>query len=256
MTTDIRVAAAEYYDVNPNFPDDIGFYQEIIPNNATILELGCGTGRILLSLTKKCRYIYGIDISDAMLSICRMKLKAAGIPPDKACAGLGDIAQFSLDQKFDFIIAPFRVLQNLELETEVDGFFRCLRKHLSSEGSCVLNVFNPIKDPVSLEKEWHNITEDLIWEIPYGVGILKLYVRKSDFNLKPLILYPEMIYRYYENDNLKKEAQLKIAMRCYYAEEFERLIIDHGFRIINKWGGYSDETYGEGPELIIQFQQY
>jgi hypothetical protein len=72
-------------------------------------------------------------------------------------------------------------------------------------------------------------------------------------DLKKLILYPEAIYRSYKGETLKHEIVLKIVMRCFYPDHFERLIMDHGFTIIDRWGGYSGESYGEGPELVIQF---
>jgi hypothetical protein len=50
------------------------------------------------------------------------------------------------------------------------------------------------------------------------------------------------------------EALLKIAMRCYYPDQFEKLIADHGFQIMCRWGGYQGEAYGQGPELVIQFK--
>jgi len=68
-----------------------------------------------------------------------------------------------------------------------------------------------------------------------------------------LVLYPEVIYRRYERDVLKDEMVLRIVMRCYYPEEFKNIILDNGFRILGGWGGYDEEPYGEGPELVIQF---
>jgi hypothetical protein len=49
------------------------------------------------------------------------------------------------------------------------------------------------------------------------------------------------------------EVVLKIAMRCYYPEEFEQLITRQGFRVLRRWGGYEGEVYGQGPELVVQF---
>ena len=54
---------------------------------------------------------------------------------------------------------------------------------------------------------------------------------------------------------LQKEAILKLVMRCYYPDEFEKLIVTHGFDNINRWGGYRREPYGEGSELVIQFAE-
>ena len=61
------------------------------------------------------------------------------------------------------------------------------------------------------------------------------------------------IYRQYQGELLKDETVLKLVMRCYYPDSFEKLITTHGFSIIDLWGGYAGEVYGEGPELVIQF---
>jgi hypothetical protein len=42
-------------------------------------------------------------------------------------------------------------------------------------------------------------------------------------------------------------------MRCYYPDEFVQLIANQGFRVLQKWGGYNGESYGQGSELIVQF---
>jgi hypothetical protein len=69
-----------------------------------------------------------------------------------------------------------------------------------------------------------------------------------------LILYPELIYRRYKGETLLEESILKIVMRCYYPDAFEKLIVEHGYTILNRWGGYEEEIYGQGPELVIQFR--
>ncbi len=62
-----------------------------------------------------------------------------------------------------------------------------------------------------------------------------------------------LIYRYYEEDRLVDEAVLEIAMRAYYPAEFTALIEAHGFRVLERWGGYAGEAYGAGPELVVEF---
>jgi hypothetical protein len=42
-------------------------------------------------------------------------------------------------------------------------------------------------------------------------------------------------------------------MRCYYPNEFDKLIVKLGFKVIHRWGGYANEPYGQGEELVIQF---
>jgi SAM-dependent methyltransferase len=254
MKIDIRTEAAKYYDSNPDFVNDIPFYRKLITGpHASILELGCGTGRVTLALVDHCRYIQGIDISPAMISICREKLARAGIPQSKARVIEGDITDFDLQQTFDLIIAPFRVLQNLETDQEVDGLFRCIHRHLAPNGTCVLNVFRPFLEPEGLRKLWVKTEENLAWEIPLEGGRLACYDRRRRMDAEKLILYPELIYRRYEGETLAEESILKIVMRCYYPDAFEKMIVQHGFAVLDRWGGYEGEAYGQGPELVIRF---
>jgi ABC-type transport system substrate-binding protein len=68
MSEDIRAEAAKYYDVSPTIPDDLAFYRARLPvADAAVLELGCGTGRVLLPLAARCGFIQGLDRSQAML---------------------------------------------------------------------------------------------------------------------------------------------------------------------------------------------
>jgi SAM-dependent methyltransferase len=254
MKVDIRNEAAKYYDSNPGFLNDIPFYRNLIPPpDISILELGCGTGRVTLPLVPCCKYIQGIDISPAMISICREKLARAGIPQTKVQVMEGDITDFDLGQSFDLIIAPFRVLQNLETDREVDGLFRCIRRHLAQDGTCILNVFRPYLEPEDLRKEWSTTEETFSWEAPTEEGKLVCCDRRARMDADKLILYPELIYRRYKGETLAEESILKIVMRCYYPGAFEKLILDHGYTILHRWGGYEGEVYGQGPELVIQF---
>ena len=253
-TSDIRAEAAQYYDLGPDVPDDVGFYQGKIPSpDASVLELGCGTGRVLIPLARSCRYIHGIEISGAMLDRCRLKLKSAGIPASVANVGMGDITNFHVDRTFDLIVAPFRVFQNLETDDVVEGLFRCVKAHLSPRGSCILNVFRPYADADTLRRDWCTNEEKFHWEVPFEDGTVTLHDRRPAMDREKLILYPNLIYRRYRENRLIDTAVLKIAMRCYYPDDLERLIEDRGFRIVDRWGGYSGEEYGMGRELIIQF---
>jgi ubiquinone/menaquinone biosynthesis C-methylase UbiE len=47
---------------------------EELPENAAVLEMGCGTGRLLHHLAPKQLQLYGIDMSSGMLSVARQRL--------------------------------------------------------------------------------------------------------------------------------------------------------------------------------------
>jgi SAM-dependent methyltransferase len=254
MTTDTRAQAAKYYDLSPNTPADIPFYQGLIPSReARVLELGCGTGRVLVPLAKDCGYIHGLDLSEAMVAMCCRKLEAAGIGTTKAQVEVKDITNFALNQTFDLIIGPYRVLQNLETDAAVSELFQCIRQHLTPGGSCILNVFRPNGDPETLRREWCTETEKLNWEVAVEGERVTCHDRRPRMDPDKMVLYPELIYRRYHGEALVDKAILKIAMRCYYPEEFVQLIVKRGFQVLQQWGGYKGEPYGQGSELVVQF---
>ena len=254
MKVDIRLDAAKFYDLNPSAPNDIPFYQQFLTSpKISVLELGCGTGRVTLALASYSGYVHGIDVSSAMVELCRQKLMKAKLPENRVCVEEGDITNFDLGKKFDFIIAPFRVLQNIEKDEDVAAMFRCIRQHLAPGGTCVLNAFRPFYAPQDLREHWLSTEERLNWEVAVDGGKVACYDRRTRLDVEKLILYPELIYRRYEGERLVEEAILKLVMRCYYAETFERLVTENGFVSLNRWGGYTGEIYGEGPELVLRF---
>jgi ubiquinone/menaquinone biosynthesis C-methylase UbiE len=254
---DTRVNTARYFDVGSTWTNDIAFYaNHILPEDRTVLELGCGTGRVLVPLSQHCDFIVGVDHSRAMLAICQEKLQTHQIAQDNAELVLEDIAYINLQKKFGLIIAPFRVFQNIDTNEKADALFRVIHKHLAPQGFCILNVFNPNAPAKDLLETWRDQNEVFEWEKPLNSGLLKRYYRRMKIEKTPLVLYPELIYRYYENEELVDEVCFVPPMRVYYPDEFKEVIQKNGFSIVETWGGYDDEKYGEGPELVIKFKPF
>ena len=257
--SDTRSDAAQYYDLGPQMPDDVPFYVDRVPSpDATILELGCGTGRVLVPLTSRCAFIQGVDRSEGMLAICRARLGDSGISPSRARLLLGDITDLSLGRAFDLIIAPFRVMQNLESDAQVDGLFATVQSHLAPDGTCILTAFRPNRGREELIRYWTAeeapvASETQHWETLVEGDRITCSERRARIDAERMVLYPELVYRRYRGDQMIDKAILKIAMRCYYPDEFMELITAHGFTIVDSWGGYHGERCGEGPELVIQF---
>lgn len=70
---------AEFYDAFEWPLDDVKFYSQFIDKNSEVLELGCGTGRVSLPLSKKLKQIAGIEISSSMLEQAKIKCKDQNI---------------------------------------------------------------------------------------------------------------------------------------------------------------------------------
>jgi SAM-dependent methyltransferase len=252
---DSRAGAAKFYDLNPNFPDDVPFYlRRIRGPGARVLELGCGTGHVSIPLALNGAAVHGIDRSPAMIEILRSRLSTVAFESGgSVTTGVADIADFEVGRTFDFIIAPFRVFQNLDTDREIEGLFRCVRRHLDPAGRCILNTFHPNRPPERMRLEWSSNDENLSWRIKHATGTHACFDRRTRTDEERLVLYPDLIYRRYDGDRVIEEHTLSIAMRCHYPDDFVALVERHGFRVFGGWGGYADEPWGAGPELVLEF---
>lgn len=251
---DWRSGAAAYYDLAPHHPDDLDFYIHHLPSpKAAVLELGCGTGRITLPLADHCGAVHGVDSSSAMLA--RLQEKLAGRSPKlgRVTAECADVSDLDLGRTFDMVIAPFRVMQNLAADDQVSGFLGGLRRHMNPNGVAILNVFNPNRDREAMLETWVRKATP-IWEVQDGPDRVVCLDHRKEVAADPLVLYPTLIYRRFRDGEKIDEARLDIAMRCYYPEEFIHLLESAGFQVMERWGGYAGEVYGEGGELVVLFR--
>jgi SAM-dependent methyltransferase len=123
---------APYYDaVAGDASTEAAFIDSIIartsPQPVTLLELACGTGGIITSLTDRYQ-VAGLDISPGMLDAAREKL------PEKTPLYLADMSCFRLDVKFDAIICVYHGVNHLLDFTAWQGLFDCVHEHLNDGG--------------------------------------------------------------------------------------------------------------------------
>jgi SAM-dependent methyltransferase len=259
MQSDYRLTAADYYDkfCGPP-PGDVDFYGSRVTPQTRVLELGCGTGRVLVPLAKRAGYVHGLDHSPAMLEICRRKIHAAGLDANEATAEVADITDFDLTRqgpKFDLIIAPFRVMQNLETDAEITGLMDCIRTHLAPGGKAILNTFCPRGPVDELKAFWDSRDGGKpTWSQPDGSDTVEMTDICTRYRENPLVVYPELTYRRYDEVGKQTdEATLEIAMRVWYPDQLLTLIESHGFEVVDRFGGYQGEPWPSGSELVVVF---
>ncbi|MFP3855357.1 MAG: class I SAM-dependent methyltransferase [Anaerolineales bacterium] len=96
-----RYFQAQYAD----FDEDIAFYQQLAETaGGPILELGCGTGRVLLQLAKHGKTCVGVDSDTAMLR--RLALQLSGDPTVKVHLIKARVESLPLTGNFPLIISP------------------------------------------------------------------------------------------------------------------------------------------------------
>jgi ubiquinone/menaquinone biosynthesis C-methylase UbiE len=94
---------------------DIPFWRrQVVACGGPVLELGCGTGRVLLPMARTGEQVVGLDRSTNMLGLARRRLRRAR-GTDSARLVRGDIRSlpFASDGHFSLVMAPYGVLQSL-----------------------------------------------------------------------------------------------------------------------------------------------
>ena len=84
--------------------DDEAFYSWLLSEKeGKILEVACGTGRILIPFFQRGRDIEGLDASQTMLNICKQNAKSSNLNP---ILYNQKMEEMSLPEKYDTIFLP------------------------------------------------------------------------------------------------------------------------------------------------------
>lgn len=120
--------------------DDVGYYRELCSERGGhTLELGCGTGRILLPLLQCGIDIAGIDQSSGMLAQLHVAALALNLQPH---ISLGTLTSFS-SPPCHTVLAPYSVVTYLTDQTQLAAFFAAVHQALTADGLLVLDTFIP-----------------------------------------------------------------------------------------------------------------
>lgn len=154
--------AVEFYDHFTQYAErpDIGFYvEESRRAGGPVLEIGCGTGRVLIPTARSGAIIAGLDASAAMLQRCREKLadEAAEVRA-RVALHEADMRAFDLGRTFALVTIPFRAFQHLLTIEDQLACLRCIHRHLVPGGRLIMDLFNPSLDllanrPVNVEQK-------------------------------------------------------------------------------------------------------
>lgn len=247
---------ADYYDFIPTYSarPDVDFYVDLaraVPG--TILELGCGTGRILVPTAAAGSHIVGLDVSEHMLAKCREKLGAQS-PAVRQRVRLtcGNMADFHLDETFALVTAPFRTFQHLISVDDQLSCLRCAYRHLAVGGRLVFDVFQVkpramMPDP-ALMKESQDFPEV---ELPDGRKLTRTH-RIAAFHRAGQ--YNDIEFAYYVTHPNGETQRLGPAFpfRYFFPYEVEHLLARCGFQVVELLGDFGKSPLADdSPEMIF-----
>ena len=120
---------------------DRTFYVELAREaRGPVLEVACGTGRILIPCLEAGVEVDGIDLFPSMLEMLKRKAKARGLNPRVQA---GDMRDFTLPHRYDLIFIAFNGFVHALTSEDQLKTLRVCREHLLTGGMLVFNIFFP-----------------------------------------------------------------------------------------------------------------
>ena len=139
-----------FYDADkPAAPEaEVAWYAQHLPKDAgVLLELMCGSGRLLVPLAAQGFKLHGVDSSAAMLASCEARVAAHGI---EAPLFRQDLTQLNLPFRY---AAAFVAVGSFQLITEPGAALLALeriRAHLVEPALLLLDMFVPAESELRL----------------------------------------------------------------------------------------------------------
>lgn len=248
---------AEFYDHVAPYRDrqDIAFFVEMArASGGPVLELGCGTGRILLPTARAGIEIVGLDSSQAMLGICARKLREErGDAQARAHLLRGDMKEFCLGRRFALVTLPFRPFQHLLTAEDQLSCLAAIHGHLETGGELVLDIFNPWLPHLAGKADIGEVLgEDPEFVMPDGRRV-KRHHRMAARDLFQQVQEIELIYDVVHPDGRPERWVHRTRMRYLFRFEAEHLLARAGFRVEALYADYDKSPYGskDPGELIF-----
>ncbi|MGZ5479428.1 MAG: class I SAM-dependent methyltransferase, partial [Candidatus Aminicenantales bacterium] len=134
--------APELYDLLFDSLDfDIPYWVENAKTaGGPVLEIACGTGRILLPIRKAGVNIEGLDSSPAMIGRLKDKARAAG---HGVRAEVADMREFAMGRRYSRIFCAFNGFAHCETIEDQLGCLRSSLRHLEPGGALVIHMSYP-----------------------------------------------------------------------------------------------------------------
>ena len=224
---------------------DLPFWTDLARRTeGTVLELGCGTGRVSLPVAKVCDRFVGIDRSAPMLRRLRTRLRRAGLGP-RAAAVRGDIRTlpFRKRVRFPLVIAPYGMLQSLLRD-------RDLRATLKSVAAVVPRGGLFVVDLVPDLPRWQEYERrvSLRGRRPGGGRLTLIETVRQDYDRQMTIFDQEYVER---KGRSRETHRFSIAFRTLSVAQVSDRLERSGFRVDSVLGDYQGRAWSPDADIWV-----
>jgi ubiquinone/menaquinone biosynthesis C-methylase UbiE len=242
MTDEYEGVLARNYDalygVMRDPSGDAAFYRGLAEGTGgPVLELGCGTGRVLLPIAALGIPCTGVDASWSMLAVLRAKN-----PPPNLELVEGRMESFDLgDRRFRLVTSPFRALQHLlDVPSQLAALAN-VRRHLLPGGMFAFDVFDPKLAWLIAPGDAERLDATFVLD-----GVQTRRFSRTRMDLAAQVM--EVTFRF---EPAQAGGDTTVRMRWFYRYEIEHLLARAGFTDIALYGGYDRRPWRPEGETVI-----
>ncbi len=241
---------AELYDILfANLDFDREFYLDLaLKARGPVLEVACGTGRILIPCLQKGVDIDGLDLYATMLDGLRGKAAGLGLKPRLYAA---DMRDFTLPRRYALIFIAFNgFVHNLTTDDQLKTLRVC-REHLLPDGELVFNVFFPGQEILGGEQN----VPVLEGEAPHPRTGLPVRI----YDTRTLNRVEQIQHSRIEIQELDPEGRVSVShhsetdMRWTFKPEMDLLLRVAGYSRWHICGGFDGRPLASENDLMVVF---
>jgi SAM-dependent methyltransferase len=242
-------AYARFYDLDfGDGQDDLLMIEQFAARcDSPILELGCGTGRLLVPLARKGYDVTGVDVSEAMLGRAQRKVMAEGLD-GRVTLVQQDVQELALEGTFTLAFCVLNSFMHLLTTDDQLTALSRIRQHLQPGGLLVLDLFNPdlarlleARGQVSLDKAMVNPDT--------GNRLMRFGTQTVD--LAAQTLHVTFIVDEVDGEGGVQRTVFPFSIRYLFRSELELLLRHAGFEVEAIYGSRDlDEFAGDSERLI------
>lgn len=250
MSSEAQDVQAMYYDLyDEGLPGDVEFYLQLArAANGRVLELGCGTGRVLIALAQKGIEVVGVDLSPGMLAHAASKVRQL---PDEVRRRVqlvrGDMRELAFDERFAAVLAPHRGFGFVLTEADQRRTLMSIRSLLADQGVFAFDLRDLRPGDRTRDGSLYLLRRV---PIPERKQDLVIWHSASVDPMRQVITH-RFLYEVFDESGLSIERRLsELPMRDSSRMEIQYLLEHCGFTIDGLYSTYDKRQYVPGWQQI------
>jgi SAM-dependent methyltransferase len=250
MTEDaLDTGWAEWYDCYfGTYGEDAEFFvNEAARAEGRVLEAGCGTGRLTIPMLQGGARVVGFDPMPEMLERLKARAMAAGVQPEVSAASM---ESFDSSERFELILAPFRVFNHCLTQAAQRAAFVNLRRLLAPEGRLIVATFVP--DPELITSATNMI--QYMATVRHPETGLPVICSQFNAEIDPLRQVRTDVWIHEElneDQSVRRKAYLPLTIRWVLPSEMPLLLELAGFQEFQVFGGFNYEPLDDASREQI-----